>query len=296
MNLIFIHGRAQGGKDPENLRNTWLDTLKLGLGKSKLDIPISEENIFFPYYGDLLDSLVAQFKKSIKNNIIQKGNGLPINQEQLSFFHDFLQNIADNANITEEDIKTEYTSEFTEKSSLTWKWIFAILKAIDKKGSWSLAVIKTFTRDVFLYLTNPHVKNTMNNEVKKVFTNDPCVVVGHSLGSIIAYNILRDSPNLKVTKFITLGSPLGITAVKNHLKVPIQMPDCVYTKEWFNAYDKRDVVALKPLNEQNFNIAPYTIVNKDDVNNQTPNRHGIEGYLDDEIVAKTIYDALNHTK
>ena len=58
--------------------------------------------------------------------------------------------------------------------------------------------------------------------------------------------------------------------------------------------DKRDVVALYPLDKKSFPLNPETpaIENKIDVRNQTSNRHGIAGYLDDQEVAKRIYDAL----
>jgi hypothetical protein len=51
---------------------------------------------------------------------------------------------------------------------------------------------------------------------------------------------------------------------------------------WFNAMDERDVVALYPLTSENFNVDP-PIENKTDVDNPTPNRHGISGYLGDPV-------------
>lgn len=289
MKLIFIHGRAQGGKNQKVLRENWINTFKLGLEKSGLTLPIPEENILFPYYGDLLDKLVDEFNKPVKE-IIKKGNVTSSNDAR--FFHDFLLEIAENANITTEKIEEQNPDIITEKGPLNWEWIQSILKAIDKNSVWSEASIKKFTYDVFLYLTIDAIRNEINNEVMKVISDEHCVVVGHSLGTIVSYNILRDTTTLNVCKFITIGSPLGINAVKKHLKTPIKMPDCI-KNGWFNAYDDRDVVALNPLNQQHFNINP-SIKNKNDVNNQTSNRHGIEGYLNDKVVAKEIYDALKN--
>ncbi|MFN7929349.1 MAG: hypothetical protein U0Y68_15670 [Blastocatellia bacterium] len=68
------------------------------------------------------------------------------------------------------------------------------------------------------------------------------------------------------------------------------MPPCV--ESWLlNAYDDRDVVALHPLDGNTFNITP-AIENKMDVDNQTDNRHGIIGYLNDGVVATKIREAL----
>lgn len=288
MKLIFIHGRSQEGKNPEALRKLWIETLKIGLRKSNLDLPIGEDKIFLPYYGDKLDELVNTINKPIEE-IVKKGS--EVNNKDARFFHDFLLEISENANITTSEIEAENPTEIVEKSPLNWRWVQSILRAIDKKNKWSELSIKRFTYDVFLYLTNENIKNEINNAVlKDIDSSEPCIFVGHSLGSIVGYNILRDSTNLNVYKYITVGSPLGLNSVKKYLRTPIKMPDCV-KKGWFNAYDDRDVVALNPLDKDYFNIQPQ-ITNKKDVKNQTTNRHGIEGYLNDEIIAKEIYNAL----
>lgn len=287
MKLIFIHGRAQGEFEAGDLKATWIKTLKEGLAKSGLELPISEEDVIFPYYGKLLDKLVLDFNKPVKE-IIEKGSGG--NSADAVFFRDFLQEVADNADVTQEDIDKENPADVKEKGVLNWLWVQAILQAVDRKSQWSEASLKKFTYDVFLYLTIPAIKTQINNEVIKLLDDEPCLFVGHSLGTVVGYNVLRDHPELKVAKYITVGSPLGISAVKKYLKAPIKMPECV-KNGWFNAFDDRDVVALNPLNSKYFDIAP-SIENKSDVKNQTDNRHGIIGYLNDKRVAKEIYDAL----
>ncbi len=290
MKLIFIHGRAQGEFEEKILKETWIKTLNEGLSKSGLSLPISEDDIHFPYYGKLLDKLVLEFNKPVEE-VIKKGTESGSNDAR--FFHDFLAEIAENANVSIEDIDLENTDEVKEKGPLNWGWVQCILKAIDKKSSWSEASLKKFTYDVFLYLTIPAIREEINEAIKKILDEDEaCVVVGHSLGTVVAYNILREMPNLKACKFITLGSPLGVTAIKKYLKTPIKMPECV-RNGWYNAYDERDVVALNALDKKIFNISP-SIINNNKVKNQTDNRHGIIGYLNDKEVANEIYDALQN--
>ncbi len=112
--------------------------------------------------------------------------------------------------------------------------------------------------------------------------------MGHSLESVIAYNVLGES-NAGVLRYVTVGSPLGVKAIKRRLKAPLSMPGD--TKSWYNAMDEGDVVALYPLDEQNFHINP-AIVNFTDVDNGSDNQHGIEGYLSDAWVAQAIHGAL----
>lgn len=288
MNLIFVHGRGQGEFEENELKDIWIETLKKGLAKSGLQLPIPEQNIKFPYYGKLLDQLVVNYDTAVEEIVLKGAAGE--GSQEARFIHDLLEEVADNAEISTTQIVQESPQQVTERSPLNWGWVQAILRAIDNHTPWGETSIKQFTYDVFLYLTIKSIKDEINKEVKKVLNDEPCVVVGHSLGTIVSYNLLRDNDSLKVCKFITVGSPLGLNAVRRYLKTPIMMPRCV-KKGWFNAFDDRDVVALNALDEEYFNIDPK-IENKSDVLNHTKNRHGIKGYLDDKIVAKQIYDAL----
>jgi hypothetical protein len=286
MKLVFIHGRDQQGKDPHELRTTWINTLKAGLEKSGLTLPDDAE-LVFPFYGDLLDGLVKDGNlPATVDGVLARGETAP---EDVAFFHELLNEVADNASVTEEEVIQNYEGNLQERGPLNWKWVQAILQTLDDKTGFGNFSIKKFTYDVYLYLTMPGVKRRINEFVTRALDDTPCVVVAHSLGTVVGYNVLSDHPHA-VKKYITLGSPLGLKSIKSRLKTPLAMPSCV-SDGWYNAYDDRDVVALNPLNKNFFNITPE-IVNKNDVKNHTDNRHGIEGYLDDKEVARTIYEAL----
>ena len=113
--------------------------------------------------------------------------------------------------------------------------------------------------------------------------------MGHSLGSVVAYDVLRIDPrSLQVPLYVTVGSPLGVRAIRDQFK-PLRSPSAV--QAWYNAFDERDVVALYALDATNFPVLP-AIVNYGWVVNSTSNRHGVSGYLDDANVAGRILDAL----
>lgn len=287
MKLIFIHGRAQEGKDPKKLKQQWTDSLKEGLSEQNLEIPDNIE-IVFPYYGDLLYDLVQEIKQSGNlKDIIERGT---INKQDAVFFHDFLLELAENANISSEEILMNYDEDIIEQGPLNWEWIQAILRALDKTPIGSLS-LERFTYDVFVYCKFRAVSKRINELVSKEINNEPSVVVAHSLGSVVAYNVLRENPEWKISKFITVGSPLGVRSVQNSLKTPLSMPHCVQNG-WFNAYDDRDVVALRALDDGVFPITP-SIVNYGGVDNKTDNKHGIEGYLNDIKIAQQIFDSFN---
>lgn len=77
---------------------------------------------------------------------------------------------------------------------------------------------------------------------------DTEVVVGHSLGSVVAYEALCALPGHRVRALITLGSPLGIrNLVFDQLRPAPSMGRGVWPGvgvQWTNICDRHDVVAL----------------------------------------------------
>ncbi len=276
MNLIFIHGRAQEEFDEQELKQTWITTFHEGLAKNKLTLPAGV-NIEFPYYGKLLKQWVED-PGSLPQQAIIKRSGRVVSED--IFNYTLLNEMLTNADGEQEPTRGLLNKEAIQK----------LLRKLDAKSGWGELALKKFTKDVFLYLTNVNLQQALNEYVMSKFGNEPSVVVGHSLGTIVAYNILKSKDDFQVKKFITLGSPLGLVAVKKYLPQPAGLPKCV-KNGWFNAYDERDFVALNPLDSDHFPCEP-PIENKNDIDNFTKNRHGIAGYLNDAVVAKTIYDAL----
>ena len=286
MKLVLIHGRDQQGKDCAELKRAWLSALEVGLSNAGLPV-LDTQQIEFPFYGDLLEGLVREIDSPLVADVLSKGG--EADAGEADFRGQLLEELARSAGITSADIDAYYDGAVTEKGPLNWKWVHAILLALDKTPVGS-KTLDLFTRDVYVYLTFPAVAASVNKVVSDALLGGPCVVVAHSLGSIVAYRLLRDPAcRTKVKRLITLGSPLGVGAVRGLLMPPsLALPNGV--AEWFNAYDTRDVVALRALDSSTWDVRP-PITNKGDVNNHTDNRHGIGGYLDDPVVAGWISEA-----
>jgi hypothetical protein len=289
--LVFVHGRAQEHKDAVALKAEWVNAWVDGLRKSGLVMPIAESDIRFPYYGQTLYDLVAGMEGERVAEIIVRGDNAEA--EQKEFIRSVLEEVRKAKKIDESRLREVAGDDVVERGPLNWGWLQGILKAVDRyvPGS-SGASIAIATNDVYQYLRNPGIRDTLEEGVRKAVSPDTqTVVVSHSLGTVVAYNLLRRegmSLRWNIPLLVTLGSPLGVTAIRSSLR-PIKHPECV--AKWFNAMDERDVVALYPLTRGNFDIEPE-IENKTDVDNHTTNRHGISGYLNDKAVAKRIYDAL----
>jgi hypothetical protein len=289
--LVLVHGRAQEHKDAAALKQEWLDTLD--------ELPISRDRVRFPYYGNTLFDLVAGVSPEDAEKVVVKGPAGEIDPGMQAFVAAVLAEVIAEKGITDAQVLAAAAAQGVdttaiEKGPLNWGWVRSILKAIDTyvpHGSGTS--IATFTRDVYLYITNDGLRHVINEGVRAAFTPDvESVVVGHSLGTVVSYRLLRDegkSRGWRVPLYVTVGSPLGVTAIKDSLK-PRKHPECV--THWFNAMDPDDVVALYPLDDDHFRVDP-AIENKTDVENQTDNQHGIRGYLNDKEVARRIHDVLS---
>jgi hypothetical protein len=279
------------------LKAEWIGALQKGLAKSGLSLPIKEADVRFPYYGDSLYEMDEGTTPNEAAEVVVRGKSA--DEAEKRFILAVVEEARTRAGITDEQLAEVGGSEVIRRGPQHWEWVQTILKAIDRfvpKGSG--ASIALFTHDVYVYLRNSSIRQQIDDGVAKAMApNVESIVVSHSLGTVVAYNLLRQARQFRgwnVPLFVTLGSPLAVTEIRKTVKsfAPTRCPECVL--RWFNAMDERDVVALYPLDPKSFPLDPDkpAIENKRDVDNWTENHHGIVGYLDDKGVAKQIYDAL----
>lgn len=285
--LVLVHGRAQQKKDRAELKEVWLDALDQGLAKNNLELSIDRTGVRFPYYGDTLDAIVNPIEEA---EVIQRGK--PEDSEELRFKVALMDAMAKKAKLSDEQIREASGDPTIQRGPLNWGWVQGILSAFDRHvPGMSGTSVNLFTHDVFVYLTRPGARDEVDAVVRKeIEDRRPCVVVAHSLGTVVAFSVLnRDQALLGSIDLITVGSPLAVAVIQEAFRGHrMKKPACI--NSWFNAMDDRDVVALYALRPKRFPLKD--IDNKEDVDNFTENRHGIEGYLSDPEVAGRIYRAL----
>ncbi len=291
--LVLVHGRSQQLKDPAALKATWLKALAEGLAKSNLTLPIADDHVHFPFYGDALIGLMKGMDPADAAKVVVKGEDAATEEEQ--FFADVIEEVRTKKRISAKQVLAVADQQSLERGVRNWGWVQAILEVVDEKvpGASGLT-ISLATKDVYEYLVTQSIRDEIDEGVASAFTpGAETVVVSHSLGTVVALKVLRrygDCDGWVVPQMVTVGSPLGISRIRREFSVP-RWPQCL--GGWFNAMDPRDVVALRPLTPKYFNVGDeHAIVNRTTVENSTANRHGISGYLDDKATAKRIYDAL----
>ncbi|MCF7824692.1 MAG: lipase family protein [Candidatus Marinimicrobia bacterium] len=98
-----------------------------------------------------------------------------------------------------------------------------------------------------------HIQDRLLTVLKK-YSGYDILLVGHSMGSIVAFDILsRYADELKINTFVTIGSPLGLPFIMGRelarqrsqnpdLKRPM-VPESIQ-KQWINLADIEDKVAM----------------------------------------------------
>lgn len=311
--LILIHGRNQQGKDPAELKANWLAGLQRGFDRLGLTNPITAEDVIFPFFGDALHELTSEDSLDEAEAVI--GDDLEpgvsdAEEATVRLGREVVGEVLDASGVSAETIEAELEAEVEAETldetdaeearargALSWEWVQAGLAILDRlvPGA-SAASVAYAAGDVAQYLENERIHTEIDAVVAKAFEgcgpDDRIVVVAHSLGSVIAYKLLAHGgllPDRAIATFVTLGSPLGVTAIREAVS-PVVHPGAV--ENWLNAYDDRDVVALHPLDRRHFAVSP-PILDHGAVANPSPNHHKVEGYLEDPVVALTIHEALS---
>ena len=161
---------------------------------------------------------------------------------------------------------------------------------------------ETFLRDVHEFFFVPARRKVMEESVLERIRpgGGPFVVIGHSQGSMIAYKVLCDleDAGVDVRLFVTIGSPLGLTEVKDVLKKlldtnTLRVPSCV--KAWLNVADLLDPVALdKSLSSEYRRNGSVEIDDNLEWNKDSPRHpHSGTGYLATKPVRKAVKNAVD---
>jgi hypothetical protein len=106
-------------------------------------------------------------------------------------------------------------------------------------------VVVKALRQVTRYLTEDEIRARVQQRVSALIDADTKVIIGHSLGSVVAYEAAHQLEH-PLPLLLTLGSPLGLqTIVYDRLRPqPPAVPPKV--ERWVNIADRDDLVAARP--------------------------------------------------
>jgi len=166
-------------------------------------------------------------------------------------------------------------------------WFAAVGMALAER------TIKRDLAQVTRYFTDEAVRTAAQKQVMKLVDERTKVVIGHSLGSVVAYEVAH-TLGQALPLLITLGSPLGLQSIvyQRLRPQPPGFPPAV--QHWVNAADRDDLVAAEPDLIPFFGSAlpagatfdgAFTVDNGSDP-------HNAEFYLGKREVAEAVRDVL----
>jgi hypothetical protein len=107
------------------------------------------------------------------------------------------------------------------------------------------AVLVSFVKQVSRYLNDADFRSLVHDEVAEAMARSPRLVIGHSFGSVIAYDWLRRNEVESPPALITLGSPLGLEAIRRRLERSADRSRWPGgTRSWTNIAAHHDAVAM----------------------------------------------------
>lgn len=139
-----------------------------------------------------------------------------------------------------------------------WALLFDVLALVASKTMLDGFYIARRMVDVEQFLRTDEIRNEVRGYFRDALADrdEPTILIAHSLGSVVAYDALREYPDLFVPGMVTMGSPLSIGHFRRNLARGGEDADRLPVPEmldrWVNVYSELDPLVLGSGIEQYF--------------------------------------------
>ena len=283
--IIGIHGL---GNKPskEILQNWWKESMLEGLKNTNQDFKFPEFELL--YWADILhEKPLDEAIKDKKHPLYLTEKYVPGKEVKKNANHDLRKKILDWYDEAADKIF------LNEDMTINYSFIPDTIIHGYFKDLEAYYLNNTITSDGIIILARDQIRNRVIEALKK-YRHDDVFLIAHSMGSIIAFDILTfNLPKLKINTFTTIGSPLGIPFVRSKIALEqkvvlnddykLRTPAGV--QKWYNLSDLEDVVAINYSLNDDFDKnklgvkAVDFIVNNDYEIENEENPHKSFGYL-----------------
>ncbi|MCL2423916.1 MAG: hypothetical protein FWD11_08525 [Micrococcales bacterium] len=264
MDILGVHGIAQRGA--RDLSDTWTQALELAWPPDAGRPPTLD----VPYLAGALSQTRGHLG----------ADDVPVDLDEAQFLW---QAALEQLDLDDDDALDEHLAEHATLGRAVPPALVDIAGQVDERFAAVLRLTgpawQGTLREVYRYLNSADVRDEVYRELFRYGDRpDPDLVIGHSLGSVMAYDVAvhrRDIP-----RFLTMGSPLGLRTVREHPTLLDDAADPPPT--WVNVYDRADIVAVgKGLAEFWPHIADIEVHNGRDA-------HGARSYLGQPDLAAAV--------
>lgn len=290
MTLVFVHGINNQDNSAERIAADWWTAIRDSA--DTLGLEVDAPDIIAPFYGRLLADAVAGDGRGA---VAMGGLDEEARRQAILLAEELaeLVGVGDDAIFDEQRTLSE--DDLVEAGLPHDRRLIAIVRAIQRRlPSGGRAFIKLFLEQAAGYLYNPVIRRAVLDRVYDQLPapDTPCVIVAHSLGTAVTYELLREhaARGRAVKTFITLGSPLGLKAFKRHLPPLTAFPNPPIA-QWTNGRHRDDFITMGlPLDRRA--VGYDGVVDLVDIPNDGEDKHAVDAYLRAPDVTRAIVGAL----
>lgn len=243
--VVCVHGIGQQHKGEEMLRREWAPALRDGIrcsGHAVAGLP-SDEDIRCAFFGDL-------FRPA--GRLLSPGDPWLTAADLTEFDQELLAAWWRAAARSDPQV----IDPGGRTLARTPGGVQAALRALSGSMFFAGLAERAMLFDlqqVRRYMSEPGIRQAVQDRVAAAVEEDTRVLIGHSLGSVVAYEALCAHPGWPVRVLVTLGSPLGVrNLIFDRLQpAPVAGGTGMLTgvwpggvQAWTNVADTGDVVAL----------------------------------------------------
>jgi hypothetical protein len=246
--ILVVHGIGQQPEGPSTLQARLFPALRDGLLRAGAEI--GPEDVSFASYGELFRP---------RSEFLAPTVHYDASDVQPGYEEDLLMALWERAASCDGAVIPPDEEVLGRTSSVARRGVAALSRAKFLAGIGESAFVGDL-KQVSTYFKDKEMRTAIREKVAGAVTEDTQVIVGHSLGSVVAYEILFAYPHQRVRALVTLGSPLGLRNIvfDRLMPAPAAVPGSKRVmgawppvRMWANVADTGDIVAavedLRPL-------------------------------------------------
>jgi hypothetical protein len=275
--LVGVHGIGQQQRGRHQLLTSWSPALADGLERAA-GRRLGSPDLDIAFYGDVFLAAPTPMSKGQPASVTASLEA--IDDEECAELVVAASEVVTPADLqaAEQDVAKGYTR--------VPRPVQVVLRALDRRFGATAGVLYIGVfRQVYRYLRDPALKSEVDARVAAAAAEGCRVLIGHSLGSVVAYEHLCQHPDSTVRVLVTIGSPLGMRMIRHRLPCVVPIEE-LGIQTWVNIRDPRDPVACAG-DLRGWWPAVYDRI----VDNQG-DAHAAERYLSKEHTGRALLDAL----
>jgi len=273
--IVGVHGIFQARKNATSLAAEWSRAIRRGLIDAAFDVPALILQV--PHLSPLL---------RVPTNLLGADDDealASLTDDERVFIESSLEDALADLDRSDVERLAEEAATLAGLPAFPTRRGLTLLAAVDGRWRGGARLVLALLREVFAYLHAPTCGWQVRRRVRLTATSQTRMLLAHSLGSVIAFDLLRRGELPQVTTLVTFGSPLGWPTVRTALANCAESASPSELVTWTNIYDHRDAVTA---GRRLAGFWPQ--VTDVEVSNPVTDAHGAQGYLRQPIMAALI--------